>query len=147
MGAYILYRAWLGTGPAVQHPAAVLMPLGATGGFMDAVGGGGWGPVVTTALVGSGGAPREVIGTVNTAEFFLTAAVSAAFLAALLTGHWDEAAGMGTHLAAIGGLIAGGLIAAPMAGYVVRIVPARPLMYAVGVLIVTLAVYQAARLI
>jgi hypothetical protein len=54
---------------------------------------------------------------------------------------------MGTHLAAIGGLIAGGLIAARMAGYVVRIVPARPLMYAVGVLIVTLAVYQAARLI
>jgi uncharacterized membrane protein YfcA len=147
MGAYILCRAWLGAGPAVQHPPAVLMPLGATGGFMDAVGGGGWGPVVTTALVGSGGAPREVIGTVNTAEFFLTAAVSAAFLAALLTGHWDEAAGMGTHLAAIGGLIAGGLIAAPMAGYVVRIVPARPLMYAVGVLIVALAVYQAARLI
>jgi uncharacterized membrane protein YfcA len=103
--------------------------------------------VVTTALVGSGGAPREVIGTVNTAEFFLTVAVSAAFLTAIATGHWSEAEGMKSHLAAIGGLIAGGLIAAPLAGYVVRIVPQRRLMIAVGVLIVLLAIYQIARLV
>src|SRR5690606_40221565 len=60
------------------------------GGFADAVGGGGWGPVVTTGLIGNGGAPRQTIGTVNTAEFFLTTAVSLSFLTALLTGHRSE---------------------------------------------------------
>lgn len=89
MGIVIIWRTLYG----VKHhgePVRGIVPLGVTGGFVDAVGGGGWGPVVTTTLVGAGGQPSYVIGTVNTAEFLLTAAVSAAFLAALLTGHWED---------------------------------------------------------
>ena len=147
MGVYILYRAFRSIAPIDQHRLAFVAPLGAVGGFMDAVGGGGWGPVVTTGLVGSGGAPREVIGTVNTVEFFLTAAVSAAFLTALLTGHWAEAEGLMTYASAVGGLIVGGVLAAPMAGYVTRVLPQKYLMVAVGVLISLLSVYQTSRLL
>lgn len=147
MGLYILYRAYRAIKPIDQHKAAVVAPLGAVGGFMDAIGGGGWGPVVTTGLIGTGGAPREMIGTVNTAEFFLTAAVSAAFLTAILTGHWEEAEGLATYAWAVGGLIVGGLLAAPLAGFVTRIVPQRALMVAVGLLIVSLSIYQTIRLL
>ncbi len=142
MGAYILYRAYRRIVPIDHHRAAFVAPLGAVGGFMDAIGGGGWGPVVTTGLIGTGGAPREMIGTVNTAEFFLTAAVSAAFLTALLTGHWSEADDLLTHAAAVGGLIVGGMLAAPLAGYVTRIIPPHRLMVLVGALITLLSIYQ-----
>jgi len=147
MGLYILYRAYRAATPLDQHKANFVAPLGAVGGFMDAIGGGGWGPVVTTGLVGTGGAPREMIGTVNTAEFFLTAAVSAAFLTAIVTGHWDEAEGLVTYAWAVGGLIVGGILAAPLAGYVTRFLPQRALMVAVGVLVVALAIYQTSRLL
>jgi uncharacterized protein len=146
MGSYILYRAWKSIVPVDQHRLAIVAPMGAVGGFVDAIGGGGWGPVVTTGLVGSGGSPREVIGTVNTAEFFLTAAVSAAFVAAIVTGHWQEAEGLMTYLWAVIGLIVGGVAAAPLAGYVTRLLPQRFLMFAVGTLITLLAVYQTWRL-
>lgn len=102
---------------------------------------------MTTGLIGSGGAPRQVIGTVNTVEFFLTVAVSVAFLLALVTGHWTEAEGLATYAWAVGGLIVGGVIAAPLAGYVTRILPYRVLMVSVGVLISALAIYQTARLL
>ncbi len=147
MGVYILYRAFRSLTPIDSHKYALVAPLGAIGGFMDAVGGGGWGPVVTTGLVGSGGAPREMIGTVNTVEFFLTAAVSAAFLTALLTGHWAEAEGLITYAWAVAGLVVGGVAAAPLAGYAVTIIPQKYLMVAVGTLITLLAVYQTYRLL
>lgn len=147
MGFYILWRAFHRPVMVDSHSARVTMPLGLAGGFMDAVGGGGWGPVVTTTLLGAGGRPRLMIGTVNTVEFFLTAAISAAFLTALVTGHWDEAGDLWGHVWAVAGLIAGGVLAAPMAGYVVKRVPARPMTIAVGALVVALAVYQTARLL
>jgi uncharacterized protein len=147
IGVYILYRAWRAARPVESHRAAVVAPLGLVGGFADAVGGGGWGPVVTTGLVGSGGAPREMIGTVNTVEFFLTFAVSLAFVLALMTGHWEEADGLVQYAWAVGGLIVGGVLAAPLAGYVTRVVPQRTLMIAVGVLVSALAVYQTSRLL
>lgn len=147
MGLYILYRAFRTITPIDQHRYVLVAPLGAVGGFVDAVGGGGWGPVVTTGLVGTGGAPREMIGTVNTAEFFLTAAISAAFVTALLTGHWDEAEGLATHAWAVAGLIVGGVAAAPLAGYVTRAMPQKYLMIIVGALISLLAVYQTWRLL
>ena len=147
MGLYILYRAFRKMTPIDQHKVALVVPLGAVGGFMDAVGGGGWGPVVTTGLVGSGGAPREVIGTVNTVEFFLAAAISAAFLTAILTGHWTETEGLLSHAWAVAGLIVGGVIAAPLAGYVTRFLPQKYLMVLVGALISLLAVYQTWRLL
>ena len=146
MGIYILYRALLRPQATVAQTSRVVTPLGAVGGFMDAVGGGGWGPVVTTGLVGTGGAPRETIGTVNTVEFFLTAAISVSFLVAMLTGHWEESEGLSSYAAAVAGLIVGGVAAAPFAGYVLRIIPAKPLMTAVGVLITLLAAYQTWRL-
>lgn len=146
MGVYILVRALFWPPTHVAPEAGVVIPLGAFGGFADAVGGGGWGPVVTTGLVGRGSAPRETIGTVNTVEFFLTASVSAAFLVALLTGHWEDADGLASHAWAVAGLIAGGVIAAPLAGYVTRIIPARRLMVLVGVVITALAAYQAYQL-
>jgi uncharacterized membrane protein YfcA len=147
MGVYILYRAFRRAKPIDAHSPALVAPLGAVGGFADAIGGGGWGPVVTTGLIGTGGAPRQMIGTVNTVEFFLTVAVSAAFLVALLTGHWSEAGGLMTYLWAVAGLIVGGVIAAPLAGYVTRILPQQILMALVGVLITALSVYQTLRLL
>lgn len=147
MGLYILFRAWRVARPIDSHKPAIVAPLGLVGGFADAVGGGGWGPVVTTGLVGTGGAPREMIGTVNTVEFFLTFAVSLAFVLALMTGHWEDAGGLVQYASAVAGLIVGGVLAAPLAGYVTRMMPPRILMIAVGVLVSLLAIYQISRLL
>ena len=147
MGIYILSRAYRAITPVDTHHTGIVVGLGSVGGFADAVGGGGWGPVVTTGLIGNGGAPRETIGTVNTVEFFLTAAVSASFLVALLTGHWENAGGLASHGVAVAGLIVGGLAAAPLAGYVVRLVPQRALLGLVGLLVSGLAVYQSSALL
>lgn len=147
MGLYILFRAWRVPGQYRPHSRGFAGGLGIVGGFMDAAGGGGWGPTVTTGLLGTGGAPRDVVGTVNTAEFFLTAAVSAAFLTALLTGHWEDAGDLSSHGAAVAGLVLGGLAAAPLAGYAVKMIPHRTLMVMVGLLICTLSIYQTVRLL
>ena len=111
---------------------AILRTLG---GFLDAIGGGGWGPMVTSTLIGSGHAPRKVIGSVNAAEFFITVAVATTFFIELATAHVE-------HIAA---LIIGGLLAAPFAGYIVRYVQPRALMAAVGVLVSALALFQLAK--
>ncbi|MFC3077526.1 sulfite exporter TauE/SafE family protein [Phenylobacterium terrae] len=145
MGLAILYRAWRSREPR-RFPVKYSGPLGLVGGFLDAVGGGGWGPTVTTAMVGVGAEPRVSIGTANTAEFFVTSTISAAFLAALLSGHWEQAEGLTSHAASVAGLIFGGLLAAPLAGFIVRILPVRVLTYAVGIVVVGLAGYQTARL-
>ncbi len=142
LGVYILYRAFRSRGPYREPRTGVVLPLGVAGGFVDAAGGGGWGPIVTSSLIGSGGAPRFVVGTVNTVEFFVTTAVSAAFIVALLTGHWEEADGIGKYIWSVAGLVVGGVLAAPLAGFVVRIIPARRLMLLVGGLVITLAGYQ-----
>ena len=121
-------------------------PLGLVGGFLDAVGGGGWGPTVSSTLVGAGQEPRRAIGTVNTAEFFLTVAISATFVWALVTGHWAEAGALENHAAAVGGLVVGGLAAAPFAGLIAKKVPRKVLTYAVGGLLLILSVFQALQL-
>ncbi|MBI1238052.1 MAG: TSUP family transporter [Alphaproteobacteria bacterium] len=145
IGLYILTRAvrpW----PAKPISRRLAAPTGLLGGFMDAIGGGGWGPIVTSSLIGAGGAPRYVIGTVNTAEFLVTAAISAAFVAALVSGHWEEAGDLMDHGMAVAGLIAGGVAAAPIAGYAVKHIPTQVLAASVGTLIVTLGIVQALRL-
>lgn len=144
MGGLILFRAWRQAEPR-RFRLRWSGPLGFVGGFLDAVGGGGWGPTVTSAMVASGAEPRVSIGTANTAEFFVTSAISATFLAALLSGHWSEATGFQSHFASVAGLIVGGLMAAPLAGFVVKLAPPRPLTIAVGVLVLGLAGYQTAR--
>ena len=146
MGCYILWRATRDVKPKKIRPRWVVAPLGLIGGFMDAIGGGGWGPTVSSAMVGAGEEPRRAIGTVNTAEFFLTTAISATFVWALLTGHWEEAGGLQNHAWAVGGLVVGGLVAAPFAGLITKKVPQRAMTYAVGGLLICLSVFQGLQL-
>lgn len=107
-------------------------PLGLVGGFLDAIGGGGWGPMVTSTLIGSGHAPRKVIGSVSAAEFFVTAAVATTFFIELGLAHAE-------HIVA---LIIGGITAVPFGAYIVRRVRPHLLMAFVGVLISGLALFQ-----
>lgn len=146
MGIWILWRAGHDVKPRLIRPTWVVAPLGMVGGFLDAIGGGGWGPTVSSTLVGAGQEPRRAIGTVNTAEFFVTVAVSATFVWSLLSGHWAEADALQNHAAAVGGLVVGGLLAAPFAGLIAKRVPRRPMTYAVGGLLVLLAGFQGLQL-
>ena len=145
MGGFILFRAWKGIDPN-PVPFRKPFPVGLIGGFLDALGGGGWGPTVTTTLVATGTPPRQAIGTSNSAEFVVAVAVSSAFLWALLTGHWENASDLMLHAWAVGGLIVGGLAAAPLAAWVTKILPARGLTWIVGALVIVLAAHQAGRL-
>ncbi|MBA7466749.1 hypothetical protein ES707_01939 [subsurface metagenome] len=107
-----------------------LVPLGVSGGFFDAIGGGGWGPIVTSTLVARGHNPRFSIGSVNLAEFFVTVAEVATFLTIIRLVHWQI----------IVGLIIGGVLAAPLAAYVCKRLPSRALMIMVGLLIMALSI-------
>lgn len=144
VGMWLLVRSFRRL-PTRPVPARIISPLGAAGGFLDAIGGGGWGPVVTTGLLGSGGAPRYVIGSVNAAEFLVSIAVALSFLIALVSGHWDDAGAVSANLAAIAGLIVGGLLAAPLAGLVVKVAHETVLLRTVGILIIVLAGWQTAQ--
>jgi uncharacterized protein len=135
MGCYILWRS-MRIAPAPRGPAGWSAALGFVAGFLDASGGGGWGPVATSTLIGSGHAPRHTVGSVNTAEFFVTVAAATTFFAEL-------GASPPVHLVP---LVLGGVLAAPFGGWAVRHVPARALMVSVGVLIVTLSTFQLLRL-
>jgi uncharacterized membrane protein YfcA len=106
-----------------------LAPLGLVAGFVDATGGGGWGPVATPSLLVTGRVePRRVIGSVDTSEFVVAGAASLGFL----IGLGSE----GFVLPTVAALLVGGLIAAPLAAYLVRVVPAQLLGAAVGGIIV-----------
>lgn len=131
LGLYIVSKAFRAIHVRTEPPTFVA-PLAVAGGFVDAVGGGGWGPVVTTSLLGTGHDPRTTIGSVNAAEFFL--AIASGFSFALLGGF--------THWTTIAGLIFGGLFAAPFAALLVKKLPARVLLIIVGVLITTLSAYN-----
>ena len=141
VGCFLLVRSFRRI-PTNPVPTRVVTPLGIGGGFLDAAGGGGWGPIVTTGLLGAGAPPRYVIGTVTASEFLITLSVSMTFLIALLTGHWEEAGDILTHGASVAGLIVGGILAAPFAGWMVKTIAERALLRLVGVLIVGLASYQ-----
>lgn len=73
---------------AEERRSVLLAPLGLLGGFFDAVGGGGWGPVVTSTLLGRGVEPRTVIGSVNLAEFFVTLTVAATLVTTIGSDLW-----------------------------------------------------------
>lgn len=109
---------------------AHLGPLGFAGGFFDAIGGGGWGPIVVGTLLARGNQARTTIGSVNFAEFFVTAAASTTFFLTLGLMPWKP----------IAGLAIGGAIAAPIAARLVNRIPARPLMIAVGSFVIALSV-------
>lgn len=146
IGLYILYRAWGNAESRAHLPPILTGPLGLLGGFLDSMGGGGWGPTVTSATMGAGLEARKAIGTTNAAEFLISVAASATFLWALVTGRSEDLSDMRHYLTAVGGLVVGGLIAAPFAGLVTKRVKPRTLTFVVGVLIIGLAIYQGARL-
>ena len=130
IGLYLLWRA-LRHEHRHKNPRLV-EPLGLAGGFLDAAGGGGWGPVVTSNLLAQGAHPRKVIGTVNTAEFFVALTISATFLVSLRAEAFSIA---------MAGLLIGGLAAAPLGGLVAKRVPARPLLALVAVVLIATSIY------
>lgn len=130
MGIVILLKA-LSKNHVHREVKSHLIPLGLAGGFFDAIGGGGWGPIVTTTLVARGNSPRYAIGSVNFTEFFVTFAQSVTFLLTL---------GMLKNWQIVIGLLIGGALAAPLAAVAARKIPTRVLMGMVGVLIIALSI-------
>lgn len=130
IGIYLLWRGLFY--PPKIRDVKYVAPLGLVGGFLDAAGGGGWGPVVTSNLIVQGGDPRKVIGTVNSVEFFLTVTVSAAFIFHL--GFADLA---GPTL----GLLIGGIAAAPIGAWAAKHIPVKPMMILVGVVLTLTSAY------
>ena len=133
LGVYVLIRftVWGLRRDRLGHPlrSRFLAPLGVFAGFVDATGGGGWGPVGTPAILASGRLePRKVIGSIDTSEFLVSVAASLGFLLAL--------GSQGVDFAWVGALLLGGLVAAPIAAWLVRRVPPRVLGSAVGGVIV-----------
>jgi len=125
IGLYILFKAFRPLWPRDVHDKVVPI-IGLGGGILDAMGGGGWGPIVTTSLVGRGHEPKKVIGSTSLTEFLVTVVISATFI---LTLGWSD-------LSNAVGLIFGGVIAAPVGALVVKRLPVRPLMVGVGIVII-----------
>jgi hypothetical protein len=127
MGAVILVKAFRPRPEGESH--AHIVPLGFAGGFCDSIGGGGWGPIVAGTLVARGNPPRTTIGSVAFAEFFVTFAASATLLLTIGVSNWLP----------IAGLALGSAIAAPLAARLTGRIPTRPLMIAVGVVVILLS--------
>lgn len=114
------------------HSRGFLGGLGIVGGFIDASGGGGWGPVTTSTLLSVGRTePRKIVGTVNTAEFLVSLAATLGFI----IGLWSD---LVDNLAAVAALLIGGSIAAPIAAWLISRVNATVLGGVVGTAIVAL---------
>jgi uncharacterized membrane protein YfcA len=134
LGVYVLLRFTLWNKPVASRTVSPagrrwLVPLGLVAGFVDATGGGGWGPISTSTLLSSGRlTPRRTIGSVDTSEVIVALGASAGFLLAL--GH------KALSVTVVGGLLIGGVIAAPLAAYLVRILPTRMIGAGAGGLIV-----------
>ena len=124
LGLYLLWRG--ATHRHTEREPKVVEPLGLAGGFLDAAGGGGWGAMVTSNLLVQGSSPRKTIGTVNTAEFFLTVTVSATFIATL---GWEA------FTLATTGILIGGVLAAPFGAFIAKRVNADLLLTMVGLLV------------
>jgi uncharacterized membrane protein YfcA len=132
MGLYILSKALRHIHRQHKKNHKHVARLALLGGFVDSAGGGGWGPVLTTSLLGTGNDPRTTIGSVNFAEFFLALASAASFMILMGTGVWPV----------VVGLVFGGLFAAPIAALLVSRIHARTLLILVGILISLLSFYN-----
>jgi uncharacterized protein len=129
MGMLILLKSYR---PLKKDGEAKRIPLlGLAGGFLDAIGGGGWGPVVTSNLIVQGKTPQETIGTVNTAEFFIAFFSTGVFLFFVGIDSWQVVAG----------LIAGGVLAAPIGAYMAKQINPKTLMRSVGVIIILISAF------
>ncbi len=131
IGLYLLYRAW--DYLHVYRQPKIIAPLGLIGGFLDAAGGGGWGPVVTSNLLIQGSSPRMTVGTVNTTEFFLTLSVSLTFISQM---------GLEAFTAATAGLLIGGLAAAPLGAFLAKRIPPRTLLFIVGCVLTATSLFS-----
>jgi uncharacterized membrane protein YfcA len=133
LSAIALYLIWRGLRfPPTGKSPRFVGPLGFAGGFLDAAGGGGWGPVVTSNLLLQGADPRRTIGTVNTAEFFLTVTISATFIAAL---------GWAAFTTATVGLLIGGVLAAPLGAVMAKRIAPKHLLILVGSALLVTSLY------
>lgn len=131
IGIYLLWRGLMY--PPKVREAKVVAPLGLAGGFLDAAGGGGWGPVVTSNLLIQGTEPRKVVGTVNSVEFFLTIAISATFIYHL---------GVADLAGATLGLLIGGVMAAPLGAWAAKHIPAQKMLILVGAVLTITSGYH-----
>ena len=136
IGAYLIWRGI--RYPPHHKPPKIVEPLGLVGGFLDAAGGGGWGPIVTGNLLVQGAEPRLAIGTVNTTEFLVTLSASITFILAL---------GFQAFSAATLGLLIGGVAAAPIAAIVARRVRPKLLLVLVGIVLTATSLYGVYRAI
>ncbi|MBT2135587.1 sulfite exporter TauE/SafE family protein [Croceibacterium sp. LX-88] len=130
IGLYLLWRGFMY--PPKLKEAKLVAPLGLIGGFLDAAGGGGWGPVVTSNLLIQGAEPRKVVGTVSAAEFFLTVTISASFI-------WHL--GIEKLAGATLGLLIGGLLAAPLGAWAAKHFPAKQMLILVGIVLTLTSAY------
>ena len=131
MGIVIIVKAFGTIAP--KEVTSHVGTLGFFGALLDVMGGGGWGPIVSTNLIARGNDVKTTIGSVNAAEFFVTLSASATFFMTL---------GFAEHLDIIVGLALGGAVAAPLAALLCKHVPVKPLMIAVGTLITALSFYN-----
>ncbi|HEX2147756.1 MAG TPA: sulfite exporter TauE/SafE family protein [Pseudorhizobium sp.] len=125
VGLFILYKAFRPRWPRDVHDW-IIPYVGGAGGLLDAMGGGGWGPIVTSSLLGRGHEPKKVIGSTNLTEFAVTTVISITFILAL---GWSE-------LSSAIGLIVGGVLAAPFGALIVKRLPVKPLMIGVSLIII-----------
>lgn len=130
MGIVILRKVKKMHTPKFNRDSKSLPVLATTGGFADAIGGGGWGPIVNSTLLSKGKIARYAIGTGNFVEFFVSLASASTFLFFVKE----------LSLAPVLGLILGGIIAAPFAAYICKLVKPKYLMIAVGILIILLSI-------
>lgn len=135
MGVYVLSKAYRKHIARRDTEPRHVAKLALLGGFVDTAGGGGWGPVVTTTLVGTGHDPRTTIGSVNFAEFFLTLASAASLMVLVDESIWHVVAG----------LVVGGLFAAPFAAMACKYFAPRTLLILVGLLISGISVFNLAK--
>jgi uncharacterized membrane protein YfcA len=127
MGLYVLVKSFAEINPIHVHKR--VGPLGFFGALIDSIGGGGWGPIVTSTLLARGNHTRYTIGTVNAVEFFVTLTSSAVFIATIGFQHWQI----------VLALASGGILAAPFGGFIAKKVPHRPMMFVVGLLIIVVS--------
>jgi uncharacterized membrane protein YfcA len=133
IGAFIFLKAFKKPGQPKEYGNYVYA-LGLAGGLTDAMGGGGWGPIVTSTLLASGHDTRKTIGTVNTAEFFVTVAETTTFAALAVDFQ--------SYTTIILGLILGGIVAAPIGAALCSKIPTRWMLGIVGVLVIALNIIK-----
>lgn len=133
VGFYLLYKALTYSMNQQVRDPRLVAPLGLVGGFLDASGGGGWGPIVTSNLLLQGGDPRKTVGTVNTVEFLLTLSISITFI---LT------AGLHAFTLVTSGLLIGGILAAPLGALIAKRLKPNVLLLVVGVVLTATSLFS-----